>query len=410
MSKTYILSALITLLAFSIQSQESDSIYMNAGYENDVFYSMENGMVKTETRANWDIAFQTDAFSSAILINDGSGAILKTYPNGDTADWATLDTAGYSQWPAMYNHDNDWAVSAFERNSLGHPDYGWGIYNMTTHNVTGDSLFVMQLIDGAYKKVWIEKKVSAQNTYYFRYANLDGSNEQVIELDINPYTGKNYVYYSMVTDEVLDREPPKDSWDLLFTKYIAMIDGMFPYAVTGVLNNTTTGVAEYANVDPGFENWQMEDLTDTAKSVIGYDWKSFDMGTFTYKVDDSVTFYVSAHNRAIYRLKFAAFEGSSTGKIVFNKSVVSTAGVNDLEDKESPVKVFPNPVSSVLNIHAGIDESFTIRLYNAAGQRVMSKKSAGKNATVSVTGLKDGLYILQLETSNGMVTRKIAVR
>lgn len=401
---------IVIFVPFWANSQEFDSIYMNANYENDVYYSMANGMVQIEPRANWDIAFQTDAFSSAILINDGSGAILKTYPNGDTADWATLDTAGYYQWPAMYNHDNDWAVSAFERNSLGHPDYGWGIYNMTTHDVTGDSLFVMQLIDGAYKKVWIEKKVSAQNTYYFRYANLDGSNEQVIELDINPYTGKNYVYYSMVSDEVLDREPPKDAWDLLFTKYIAMIDGMFPYAVTGVLSNTTTGVAEYAEVDPGFENWQMEDLTDTAKSIIGYDWKSFDMGTYTYKVNDSVTFYVNAHNEAIYRLKFTSFEGSSTGKIVFTKSEASLAGVNDLEGRETQIIVFPNPVSNILNIHTGIDESFIVRLYNAAGQQVMSKKSAGGNATVSVAGLKNGLYILQLETNKGMVTRKITVR
>jgi len=70
------------------------------------------------------------------------------------------------------------------RNATGHPDYGWGVYNTVTHNVTGDSIYVIK-VGNELKKLWIIKKVSINNIYHIRYANLDGSNEQIIELDIN---------------------------------------------------------------------------------------------------------------------------------------------------------------------------------------------------------------------------------
>ena len=61
----------------------------------DVYYSLENGIVKSETRANWDIAFTSSKMSASILSNGGSGVELYSYPNGDTNAWATVDTAAY---------------------------------------------------------------------------------------------------------------------------------------------------------------------------------------------------------------------------------------------------------------------------------------------------------------------------
>ncbi len=396
--------------SFTSESQETDSVYMGSGYENDVYYSMENGMYSMEDAQEWDIAFRTEAFSSAIFINDGNGAVLKTYPNGDTADWASVDTAGFSQWPGMYNHENDWGISAFERHALGHPDYGWGTYDMTTHNVTGDSLFVLKLADGTFKKVWIEQKVSAQNTYYFRHADLDGSNEAEVELDVNPYTEKHHVYYSIADDEVVDREPKKSEWDIVFSRYISMINGETPYIVTGVISNLNTPVAEYAPVSPDFTEWQTADF-DTAKNVIGYDWKEFDMESFTYTVDDSLVYFIESQEGNIYKLRFTAFEGSSTGKVVFEKEQMSATDVEELAGaEENRLKVYPNPATTFLNVELpGIDDA-QVWLYDITGQLVRTGKLTDQNYRTNVSGLHKGVYVLRVKAGQNVSSQKVSVR
>lgn len=407
--KIKIFTIAILLLPALIFAQEKDSITMGADYANDVYYSFENGEVKSEPRPNWNIAFQTDPFSSSILINDGNGAILKTYPNGDTADWETLDTAGYSQWPAMYNHEESWTVSAFERNALGHPDYGWGKYNMNTHDITGDSLFVLQLGDGTFKKVWIEKKVSAQNTYYFRYADLNGENVQQVELDISPYTGKNFVYYSLSNNEVVDREPAKDDWDIVFSRYMAMIGGATPYNVTGVLSNMNTGIAEYNNVSPNTEQWDMQDL-DSSRSVIGYDWKEFDMGSFTYSVDDSTVFFATAQSGAIYKIHFTKFEGSSTGKVVFEIEEASTASVDAMGDEGPTVSVYPNPATQYVNARGDFSDQAVARLFDLSGKVVEQRKVVDNKVQFVVSNLTEGVYMLSITDGGNTISKSVLVR
>ncbi|MFW5974882.1 MAG: T9SS type A sorting domain-containing protein [Bacteroidota bacterium] len=402
----------ITLLLISItaQSQVTDSVYMGSGYENDVYYSMENGMLSMEDAQEWDMAFRTDAFSSAIFINDGNGAVLKTYPNGDTADWATLDTAGFSQWPGMYNHESDWDMSAFERHTLGHPDYGWGTYSMTTHNVTGDSIFVLKLTDGSFKKVWIEQKESTQNTYYFRHADLDGENEVDVELDVDPYTEKHHIFYSIADDEVVDREPKKSEWDIVFSRYVSMIDGETPYIVTGVISNLNTPVAEYVPVSPDFTDWQPADF-DTSKSVIGYDWKEFDMGSYTYTVDDSLVYFIESQENNIYKLRFTAFEGSSTGKVVFEKEQVSTTDIDELAGSEQGMlRVYPNPAHTYLNVEfAGTDEA-EVELYDVSGQLVKTGQLSGGDYRTDVSGLQRGVYIVRVKAGHNLISKKFSVR
>ncbi|MEI6175058.1 MAG: hypothetical protein WCR01_15035 [Bacteroidota bacterium] len=159
---------ILFVFGFSAKGQgtmKSDSVVMSAGYANEVYYSMENGIIQTSPRATWDISFRTSKRSSSILTNDGAGVVLYTYPKADTAGWASVDTAGLSSWQPMYNDPTDWENGAFSRNAKGHPDYGWGIYNDVTHDLTGDSLFVIKLRDGSFKKLRIVKKFSSLDIY-----------------------------------------------------------------------------------------------------------------------------------------------------------------------------------------------------------------------------------------------------
>jgi predicted lipoprotein with Yx(FWY)xxD motif len=298
-------------------TKKSDSISMSAGYANEVYYSMKNGIVQTGPRATWDIAFRTMKRSSSILINDGSGVVLYTYPKADTSGWATVDTSGLSAWKPMYNDPKDWENGAFSRNAKGHPDYGWSIYNDVTHNLYGDSLFVIKLRDGSFRKLWMVKKLSSADVFEFRFANLDGTGEQNVTENISSLTATDFSGYSLETNSRVAFEPVKSSWDILFTKYMSVQPDGTPYLVTGVLSNDTVKtkkfypvVLTYSDYSPGA--W------DSTRSSIGWNWKVFNMTTFTYNVVDSTVYFVKPIQGDVYKLYFTAFAGSTTGVVKFN--------------------------------------------------------------------------------------------
>ena len=290
----------------------TDSISMGAGYADEVYYSLESGIVNVSPRSAWDMAFSTDPMSSTILINEGFGVELYTYPNGDKTAWDAIDTLGISDWPAMYNSDTSWYYGAFDRNDLGHPDYGWGVYNTQSHDVMGDSLFIIKTGDGSTMKLFIEKRAAMTNSFSIKYGNIDEAGESK-EISCGAYTGKNFIYFSLSSGEILDIEPDTDSWDLQFTKYY---DESIPYNVTGVLTNGEVETAEIRNTDPDLADPSTAVFDDNI-SIIGSDWKSFDMATFTYVMEEDLCYFVKK-GEEIHKIIFTETDGSASGKIVFD--------------------------------------------------------------------------------------------
>lgn len=292
-------------------TNETISVSMDANYAQDIYYSLTDGVVKTADRLEWDIAFYTNPMTSTIMTNDGAGIKLYVYPNGDKNDWDNVDTTNM-EWPAaMYNNyaDTSWQNGAFDQNALGHPDYGWGYYDMNTHGVYGDSIHLIQLQDGTFKKLFIEQRDAMTNTFHIKYADIDGSNEQNAEIACGDYLDKNMIHFSFATNSIVDHEPNADSWDFMFTKYF---DQSIPYNVTGVLTNNGIKVAK---ADSTVTDYIALDYSGVISSI-GYDWKSFNMGTFQYEVDQNKVFFIKNNNN-YYRLVFTTFEGSSTGNIEF---------------------------------------------------------------------------------------------
>jgi hypothetical protein len=314
----------------------SETLSMGAGYANDVYYSLEKGSLQTAPRSNWDIAFHTNAFSSAIITNGGAGVQLYAKIKlADSTAWNTpIDTTGLSLGTVLYNSDTTWTLSAFERTAQGYPDYGWGTYNSTNHDIIGTELFIIKLANNQAKKVMITRKYSTLNKYRIWYANLDGSGDQKMTVDCIPYTLKNFVYFSFATNGLVDREPAGNLWDFVVTKYIQIVPGpggLTPYPVVGILTNTLRlsimGNISYTGVTAAKVNHVAVGTTDYSKAVfqtnistIGYDWKSYNQATNTYTLPDSLVYFIKQPNKSVYKVVFTGFEGSSTGVVKFNKT------------------------------------------------------------------------------------------
>ncbi|MBN2174461.1 MAG: T9SS type A sorting domain-containing protein [Bacteroidales bacterium] len=411
MKKLYFtsLSLLFILLSQDVVKSQTgaDSITMGAGYANDIYYSFSDGMVHSVPRTNWDIAFYTLTWSAGVIINDGNGVELRVYANADTSGWNAVDTTGLSTWPLLFNSVDSWEQGAFNQPPSNHPDYGWGVYNTITHDVVGDSIYIIKLADATYRKFWIIKKISIQNVYVFRFANLDGSNEVEVTLDCNDYIDKNFVYYSISNEEILDREPIADNWDILFTKYMEMVQDQ-PYPVTGVLNNINVPANRFEMVDPDFNDWTATEM-DSTKSPIGYDWKHFDMSSFTYIVEDSLVFFVRNMNKDVYKLVFTAFDYTE-GKAVFEKSKVHTSAIIQTA-YQSRFELYPNPAENrvTIGLPDGVETGRLI-LTDMTGKALYQIENMEATITLDIDFLRPGVYFISIRSGNLNTTQKLIVR
>ena len=390
-----------------------DSVIMGQGYANDVYYSFENGIVSAVPRANWDIGIHTSVWSATIITNGGAGVNLYTYPKSDTTGWTTVDTSGLATWPVMYDSEESWEDGAFTRNAAGHPDYGWGKYNPVNHDVVGDSIYILKTIDNIYKKIWIQRKVSVLNTYYIRQANLDGSDDHVVVLDVNPYRNTNFIYYSFGGDNFVEREPDTASWDILFTKYQGLQPNSSMYGVVGVMNNFNVYSNEFNAIAPDFTDYASEPF-DSAKTAIGWEWKTFDMGTMGWSVADSTAFFVYTRKGDVYKLVFTFFEGTSTGRIYFTTEPMSS-GINDPDISPAELLAYPNPATERVSVDFGrlITGNISVAVLDLTGRQVYNRTFSGTDRTISVditeTGLQKGLHLMKITTGEGTFTSKFMV-
>ena len=373
------------------------SISMNSGYSNQIFYSMPNGEVANITNEDWDIAFSTNAFSSTIRINDGKGVELYTYNLGDTSAWGNINSSTPNTLSEpMYNSDAEWSIGAFDVNIIGGLDYGWGVYSMVSHHIVGDSLFIIKTINGNYKKLWMESKASGE--YFFKYADLDGSNLVNQSVDASSYNSKNFIYFSLDQNMVIDREPDVNSWDITFTKYVTPVQSI-PYSVTGVFHNNNVEVAQVDGVSsPSPYTDYVSHTFNTDINVIGYDWKSFQG---IYVVNPNRCYFIRDLNGDIWRIVFTSFEGTSTGNIQFNSHLMSSnTDVNEL-NQVSTFVVYPNPTSENVNIIYEVsDNNLQLIVSEISGRVVYQKDLFGSglhNINLPIANLNKGLYIISLE-------------
>ena len=364
MKKNYTIFVFIFTIVFNLQSQ-NQNISMNSGYTNQSFYSMQNGEVLNVANDNWDIAFSTDAFSSTIRINDGKGAQLYTYHLGDTSDWDIINMSTPNiLYNPMYNSDITWEIGAFDINTTSGFDYGWGVYNLVTHHIVGDSIFLIQTINGNWKKLWIKSKQSGE--YFFKYANLDGTGLVNASIQASNYSDKRFIYYSLDQDLVTDREPSLSEWDITFTKYITPVQGM-PYPVTGVLSNVGIQTAKAINItDPfNYTDFSSHPFLDDINSI-GYDWKTYQG---SYIVDNNRCYFIKDYTNNIWRIIFTDFEGTISGNIEFNTEFIGS--MNSLNNEiDNNLKIYPNPASSNVNIIYETNRDVKFKIHDIRGREV----------------------------------------
>lgn len=413
--KNFLLTLLMLSSAITLMAQQViDTVYIQENYANQSYYSLSNDEVANIDNSDWDLAFEAATFGVSIRINGQMGTELYKYPTGDTADWASIDTIGLSGWTQYYDSDNYWEYGAFNQGVDGSEifDFGWGFYNPITHVVSGDSLYILKLSNGDFKKIWINYMNPIVNEYNFKYADLDGGNEVEVTIDKNAYSTKNFSYYSIQNEEEIDREPAADTWDIVFTKYVGTYAPGTYYPVTGGLSNKQVMTAQADDVDIESAVWSDYVLSDTI-SVIGWDWKSFDFSV-GYVVAEDRVYFIQDVDGNMWKVVFTDFGGSSNGLIAFSKEQVGTVGVNEVDDNVEFV-LYPNP-STDGNVNIKFNNtssSILTTITDLSGKQVFSQQYNNQGEQIQQIDVSDfakGLYIISIENETSKLSKKLIIK
>lgn len=438
--KKFISTLAILVASWHIYAQKADSIFMGADYENEIYYKLSSGQVKAEPVKNWDLAFSTvssfDDRFFAIRANYSNGVRVYEYPKIGAANWSTFDSTGWSgTWVQRYNADSSWWHGAFNREPYSHPAYSWGIYT-SSGVITGDRIYLIGFspttfgAPTSFKKLIIEQRKSSSGvaTWKFKYADIDGSNEQLVTIEDKNFKDKTFAYYSLRENKEVDREPANsiNSWDITFTRYWAdLMNPQFPYyQVTGVLHNANVEVIKATGMPiKDFSKPTKDDNRfDHRINTIGYNWKS--AGPQGTTIKDSTAYFIKVDstrngklaNTKIYKLWFTDFGGSANGKVAFNyemlEEIDNTVSVNELEGQVK-LNVYPNPVTNNITITA-VNDAVTpkaITIHDISGREVYNYPISNSQNwgvyTLDVSGFARGVYTVSLITDKGAFTKRL---
>lgn len=414
--KKIILTSICALSLYTSKAQVViDTVSLGASYANQKWYSLQNDEQGSAPKNNWDIAFDVSGYGSSIHINSVIGTQLWKYPTTDTSGWSTLDTTGITTWTKLYNSDTSWAFGAFDKGIvIGNPnDLGWGVYSPITHIVSGDSLYIIKLASGAYKKIWIENL--SGGVYSFKYADISGASLQNATLTKSTYTGKNFGYYSIQTNSALDREPISANWDLTFTQYTTFIPSA--YTVAGILHNK--GV-KAAHVEPianpsTFINWSSQTY-NTVINTIGYDWKTY---SGTWIIDDSLVYFVKTNAGDVWKIIPTGFGGSSNGNYIFSKEKLSSVGIKDeTGNSKALLSIYPNPSSggeaTIIYDFENSVSSTSLNVYDLSGKNIYSEKlnnNIGLHTyNLNTSAFNSGMYFVTIEFEGKRIQQKLIIQ
>lgn len=279
-----------------IQTVEMGTDYSIQGY----FDLGTNSLISSNKYAIWDLGFECAPGGFNIILN--------------TAKFAKANDIG----PAFLDEEIEFDDSKIRYDSpKGFVDStAIGKWWITENDsiISKNHVYLIDLgtdenvIKQGIKKLKIDS--FSNDSYYISYCDLDGSNLQSLEIKKNE--SYNFLYVNLKTNEILELEPPKLQWDLLFTKHTEMLEyedselGYLPYSVTSVLiNQHYVETASFVS-DVPFDEIDIS-VIDTLnftnyRNVIGHTWKYYDFEDGylvfpenVYIIKDTQGFYYKLH-------------------------------------------------------------------------------------------------------------------
>jgi Secretion system C-terminal sorting domain len=414
-----VVAATILVQSADAQVWQLDSVNLAPTIKRDVWYSMDNGQVKSDTANNWTLAVTEMSMTGGVWLNNIDGyRCINVHKSA--SQFANVTAADSLTGTEQVNPDYSWERGAMNVNRAAADtfDFGWGKYNLGSNNVYGDSVYLIGKGANWYKVI-IDSLIGSTYTYYMRVAAVAPFASPAASLNFpkgTTFANKNlqFIQAGMTGLSSVDREPANTTWDILFTKYLGLVNsqgGPAIYPVTGALSNYKTEVArvQAVHLDTAFAQANSYPRRKEL-SVIGSDWKIFNGAGYDYP--DSLSYMVKAKSGDIWQLKFTGYS-SSTGFIKFKKRKVFATANNNIEAAEMNMQVYPNPAQNeaLVSVEAKQSTKAILVVTSTTGQLIASRNielTQGINAfNLNLSNIATGNYNISVKGAGINLTKML---
>ena len=163
--------------------------------------------------------------------------------------------------------------------------------------------------------------------------------------------------------------------------WVAAIDGSYPADHYDVMVSTS-GTANLGNFTSVFN----ETLTTS-------DWEERTVDLNSY---------------AGQNINIAFVHNNCTDQFIMKIDDVSVTEGTGIDNHDNNVSLYPNPANNVLNVNASSNIN-TVEVFNMMGQRVAVIDANDTNVQINTTGLSNGMYMMRINTENGVSNQKFTV-
>lgn len=309
-----------TKLSFKAIISEGTSIQLNglidkesgASAGNSVFLDLSANTQTPVARDSWDLGFLSGTDFRVIINNTNVASAIevnKTDINTVTAADLDVTKLGLGQGVGTFSLFDDVTGDLTKTviKAVSATDADNKVYVINRTGGTGAVLPNDQLY-----KVRVIRKGTG---YTLQYAKLTETTHKT--LDITKDAAYNFQFASLVTEKVVNVEPQKARWDIVWG-YSIYFTGTIPYAFSDLVFLNTQAAIEAAEVlttTATYDAFAEANLTGITfskdRDVIGSKWRAT-TGTVGVKTDRFYLIKDSSGN--IYKLRFVNFHASDGGE------------------------------------------------------------------------------------------------
>lgn len=271
----------------------TSTVSVGSDYRWQVYYDLEtNTVVGQNLKTAWDLAFECNGEN--VFLN--SSKIMYAWNTQSTNFSSVTDTIGFYHgrgWDEASGNSDSTAIGNWQGNNF--------VYVI-------DRGYDESGIHQGFRKIQFLSVNSS--SYSIRFAELNGNGDTTFTIPKD--TAYNFTFLSFQNNgSLLQIEPPKHAWDLVFTQYTHIFYDeipVTPYLVTGcLLNSYQTSALLDSNIS--FENidfnYASGKILSPNRNSIGYDWKEY-IGS-TYVTKPQFNYIIQDANGILYKLHFIDF-------------------------------------------------------------------------------------------------------
>lgn len=297
-----------------------NNLELGGKYTNQLYFSLkDNNVVKSNNFSVWDLA---------LIHNDEDDIEKSFYFRINYANFMRCKNFGQVNFDDVSKEelksmtDNEWSYDIPNGNTDSTAIGKWW-YEENGQIKSKNDLYAIHL--GAndiaeslgYALIRFRDVVDGEISIEFKHfkKRIDSAVVTIDDININ----KNHTFISLDEENyMLDLEPDKYDWDILFTKYTEIVytDEGVPtwYGVVGVLINDYNTKANWI-LNDDFQSIDISILDSlelkSNRNSIGYEWKYFDLDSKKYTVLPEFVYIIKSNMGYYYKLRFVGYVNSS---------------------------------------------------------------------------------------------------